>query len=51
MSVIFLTTKGLAEMVLAGKKFEETGVPRIYKTSAERLAAARDGKPGGDILS
>jgi glycine/D-amino acid oxidase-like deaminating enzyme len=51
MPVIFLTTKGLAEMVLTGKKFEDTGVPRIYKTTAERLEAARTGKEGGDILS
>lgn len=52
MPVIFLTSKGLAEMILEGKKFEETEtrVPRIYKTTAERLEAARSGKEGGDIL-
>lgn len=37
MPVIFLTSKGIAEMVGKGKKFEEVGIPRMYKTTKERL--------------
>ncbi|KUJ19730.1 FAD dependent oxidoreductase [Mollisia scopiformis] len=37
MPVIFLTMKGVAEMVGRGKRFEETGIPRMYKTTRERL--------------
>lgn len=38
MAMIFLTAKGLAEMVREGKTFEETGLPRVFKTTKERLA-------------
>lgn len=37
MPVIFLTSKGIAEMVGKGKRFEEVGIPRMYKTTKERL--------------
>lgn len=37
MPVIFLTAKGIAEMIRDGKTFEETGLPRVYKTTEERL--------------
>ncbi|RDW72918.1 FAD dependent oxidoreductase superfamily protein-2 [Coleophoma cylindrospora] len=37
MPVIFLATKGIAKMILEGKSFEETGVPKIFKTTNERL--------------
>lgn len=50
MPVIFLSTKGLADMILHNTAYAQTGLPRIYKTSAERLEAARIGKEGGDIL-
>jgi len=38
----FLSAKGIAEMVINGAAFEETGVPRLYKTSDERLDASED---------
>ena len=37
MSMIFLSAKGVAEMVLEGKAFAETGIPRVFETSVERL--------------
>jgi glycine/D-amino acid oxidase-like deaminating enzyme len=42
MPVIYLTMKGIAEMVRDGKKFEEVRIPRIYKTSKERLESEVD---------
>ena len=50
MPVVLLTTKGLAEMIQTGKEFEDVNLPRIYKTSAERIEAARARPEGGDIL-
>ncbi|KAF8849114.1 FAD dependent oxidoreductase [Acephala macrosclerotiorum] len=37
MPVIFLATKGVAEMAGKGRKFEEAGVPRMYRSTRERL--------------
>ncbi|KAL4805161.1 FAD dependent oxidoreductase [Aspergillus unguis] len=37
MPQIFLSAKGVAEMIVKKVEFEETGVPRIFKTSQERL--------------
>ncbi|OJZ81905.1 hypothetical protein ASPFODRAFT_51593 [Aspergillus luchuensis CBS 106.47] len=51
MPVILLSAKGLAEMVQKGKKFEETGMPRLFKTSVERMEKARNGPEGGDIFA
>ncbi|GAM44026.1 hypothetical protein TCE0_060r19316 [Talaromyces pinophilus] len=50
MPVIFLSTKGLADMILHNTSFDQTGIPQIYKTTSARLEAARTGKKGGDIL-
>jgi hypothetical protein len=50
MPVIYLAAKGLAEMICHDKKFEEVFLPRILKTTPERLYTARTGKEGGDIL-
>lgn len=50
MPVIFLSTKGLADMILHDTPYEQCGIPQIFKTSAARLEAARTGKEGGDIL-
>lgn len=50
MPVIFLSTKGLAEMILHNTPYEQTGIPQIYKTTSARLDAARTGREGGDIL-
>lgn len=36
-ALIFLCAKGLARMMLEGIPYEETGLPRLFKTSRERL--------------
>jgi glycine/D-amino acid oxidase-like deaminating enzyme len=41
MPVIWLVMKGIAEMV-KGKRFEEVGIPRVYKTTRERLESDID---------
>ncbi|KAL4925386.1 NAD(P)/FAD-dependent oxidoreductase [Aspergillus undulatus] len=51
MPVIFLATKALAEMVLNGMSFEQTELPRVFKSTAERLQRAADGPEGGDIFA
>jgi glycine/D-amino acid oxidase-like deaminating enzyme len=51
MPVIWLAAEGLAEMLHAGKSFEETKVPRVFKTTQERIDKARAGPEGGDILA
>ncbi|GES58013.1 FAD dependent oxidoreductase [Aspergillus terreus] len=51
MPVIYLAAKGLAEMVYNGKPFEEVKLPRLYKTTAERIKEAQEGPEGGDILN
>ena len=37
MAMIFLSARGLAQMVLGQTSYEETGLPRLYKTSSKRL--------------
>ncbi|CAD6576691.1 MAG: hypothetical protein ASARMPREDX12_007974 [Alectoria sarmentosa] len=39
MPVIFLAAKGVAEMIRHGKTFEQTGLPRVYRTTEERLGS------------
>ncbi|OJD35972.1 fad dependent oxidoreductase superfamily protein [Diplodia corticola] len=39
MPLIFLSSKGLASMILHAVPFEQTGIPRLFKTTAERLAS------------
>ncbi|PQE31251.1 FAD dependent oxidoreductase superfamily protein [Rutstroemia sp. NJR-2017a WRK4] len=53
MPVIWLAAKGLAEMICEGKNFEEveTKMPKLLKTTEERLMKAQNGPVGGDILS
>lgn len=46
MPVIYLSAKGLAEMIREGKKFEEVYLPRLFKTTPERLQAAQGGMEG-----
>lgn len=46
MPLILLSTKGIAQMILHGKTFEEVGVPKIFKVTQERLDSRRN-----DILS
>jgi glycine/D-amino acid oxidase-like deaminating enzyme len=42
MPVIWLVMKGIAEMVGMAKRFEEVRIPRIYKTTRERLESEID---------
>lgn len=42
MPQIFLSTRGIASMIVEGKKFEDTGVPRIYETTHTRLNSKRN---------
>ncbi|KAK4694741.1 hypothetical protein P7C71_g2895, partial [Lecanoromycetidae sp. Uapishka_2] len=41
MPIIYLTAKGIAEMISTGRLFEDTGLPRVYKTIKERLCSAK----------
>ena len=38
MTMIFTASRGIAGMVLDGVDYEETGLPRLFKSTAERLA-------------
>jgi glycine/D-amino acid oxidase-like deaminating enzyme len=51
MPVIWLAAKGLAEMILKEKSFEEVGLPKMLKTTQERIEKAQAGPEGGDILA
>lgn len=51
MPVIWLAAKGLAEMIYHDKSFEEVKLPKLLKTTQERIAKAQAGPKGGDILS
>lgn len=37
MPIVFLAAKGIAEMIRDDKTFEQTGLPRVYRTTEERL--------------
>ncbi|PCG97432.1 FAD dependent oxidoreductase [Penicillium occitanis (nom. inval.)] len=51
MPVIWLAAKELALMVTQGREFETTRLPRLYKTTQERIEKARNGrKEDGDII-
>lgn len=38
MPQIFLSAEGIAKMIVHGSSFEETGVPRLFKTTPARIA-------------
>ena len=42
MPQVFLSAKGIAAMLVEGKSYEETGVPRLYKTTKTRLSSSRN---------
>ncbi|PWY96544.1 FAD dependent oxidoreductase [Aspergillus sclerotioniger CBS 115572] len=50
MPVVFLSALGVAKMI-NGAKFQDTGVPRVFQTTQERLEKVKDGVPGGDMLT
>lgn len=37
MPIIFLAAKGIAKMIREGTPFENSGIPRIFKTTEARL--------------
>jgi glycine/D-amino acid oxidase-like deaminating enzyme len=37
MPIIFLTAKGIANMIRESTPFEQSGIPRIFKTTEARL--------------
>ncbi|TIA01824.1 FAD dependent oxidoreductase superfamily [Aureobasidium pullulans] len=51
MPVIWLAAKGVAEMLHSGKSFEDTEVPKAFKTTQERIDRTKAGPEGGDILA
>ncbi|KAG0648261.1 Gamma-glutamylputrescine oxidoreductase [Hyphodiscus hymeniophilus] len=42
MPVVYLTAKGVAQMVGDGVAYEDAGIPLVYKTTKERLESDRD---------
>jgi glycine/D-amino acid oxidase-like deaminating enzyme len=42
MPVIYLTTKGVAKMVREGARYEDSGLPSMYRTTMERLRSERN---------
>jgi glycine/D-amino acid oxidase-like deaminating enzyme len=51
MPVIFLAAKELAKMIAQDLSFEQTSLPRLFKTTQHRIDRARNGKEeDGDIL-
>jgi len=46
MPLILKTTKGIADMILKDIPFENTGVPRLFKITKERMASNKN-----DILA
>lgn len=52
MPVIWRSGEGVARMVARGVAYEETGVPRLFKTTVERIDLARSGgEDESDILN
>ncbi len=37
MPLVFLTAKGIAKMIREDVPFEQSGIPRIFKVTEERL--------------
>jgi glycine/D-amino acid oxidase-like deaminating enzyme len=46
MPLILLTTQGIAKMILRDIPFEDTGVPRLFKVTKERMTSKKN-----DILA
>lgn len=49
MPVVFLSALGIAKMIRGGVDYKDTGVPAVFQTTKERIEAAQNGRPGGDI--
>lgn len=51
MPVIWLASEGIAKMIIENVPFEKTGMPRLFKTTKERIERAQSGREeDGDIL-
>lgn len=42
MPLIFLSARGIASMIMKQKNFAESGIPRIFETSQERLDSKKN---------
>lgn len=42
MPQVFLSAKGISRMIRENRPFEESGVPRLYKTSEARLKSTEN---------
>ncbi|KAI9834771.1 MAG: hypothetical protein M1819_002857 [Sarea resinae] len=42
MPVIFLSAKGIAQMIRDGKLYEQSGLPKLFRTSRERLESTEN---------
>ncbi|OOF99653.1 hypothetical protein ASPCADRAFT_203418 [Aspergillus carbonarius ITEM 5010] len=42
MPQVFLSTRGIAQLIVDGISYEETGLPRLFKTTTERLQSRRN---------
>ena len=42
MPQVFLSAKGIADMVVKGVDFKDTGVPRVFETTQERLQSRQN---------
>ena len=42
MPQVFLSSKGIASMVVEGSGFESTSIPRLYKTTQTRLDSCKN---------
>ena len=51
MPVIWLAAKGVAKMVTEGVEFEKTGMPRLFKSTRERIEKSLNNRDGGDIMA
>ena len=51
MPVIWATSRGVAQMLLHGSDFSDTGIPRLFESTRERIERVSRGPEGGDIFS
>lgn len=42
MPLILLSAKGVVQMLLHGKSYEETGVPEVFRATENRIASRRN---------
>lgn len=42
MPQVFLSARGIAQLIVEGVSYEQTGLPRLFKTTTERLQSQRN---------